>query len=47
MYTGDHFDKCRLPGAVFAHQRMNLALLKLELHVIQCLYAREYLSDPF
>ena len=47
MYTGNYLDKRTFSGAVFAHERMNLAGFQLKLHIIQCLYTRKNLCNSF
>ena len=47
MHAGDDLDERRFSGAVFPHQRVNLALSQLELHVVQSRDTGEPLGDVF
>ena len=47
MHTGDDFDQRGLTGAVFPHQRMDLAFSQFKLHIVQGSDTRESLGDIF
>ena len=42
--TGDDLDESRFAGTVLSHQRVDFASAQLELHIVECLDARENLS---
>ena len=47
VYTCQNLHQCGLAGAVFTQQDVHLALLQLEGHAVQRLYARKNLCDFF